>query len=426
MSSTPSRSTKQSRFSKSGEASQPLPPATPESSADFEPATEMDSEMSAKSTDQEDSEVKLVRPVRPTVPAKLPTTPPATIVAVVSKGSQSTTNASLGADPSEPSGSQPSSQMAAQSNITDGSKGASNPDTEVEPSIIRQQPIPPPSERMQYRAIGLIRGKYVASPEQLTRGNLFTPDGTTIDAVLLGRVISLIKKHIDLEEEHLWVVYPRTREKENDLHAQIVGIWEPEKLHKLPTSEPVVENDTSTTDGEQVSTAASQGSPSQGEITQQGAVPQFVPSSELTDGYFSIRGEVIYHSEDDKRLIVKICQTPRKSDTKAEKAFKLLLQGEIEGDKVLGRFWDLHVQRQADQLVIQSASPVGIIMPKKPAAGKRSKPPRSGGKKPWQSSRPARGEGSSRAEGLGKPATSSGRREPSPKPTKRRDKDPMA
>ncbi|MHC5730419.1 MAG: hypothetical protein ACYTXY_41190, partial [Nostoc sp.] len=36
--------------------------------------------------------------------------------------------------------------------------------------VNRQQPIPPPSEPMQYRAIGLVRGRYHASSEQFTQG----------------------------------------------------------------------------------------------------------------------------------------------------------------------------------------------------------------------------------------------------------------
>ncbi len=408
MSSTPSRSAKQSRSSASEETTQP--PAQPMADA------------SASSEPGQDDEVKLVRPVRPSAPVKPPastpaSSPPAAIVAVVSKGSKYTP-AQASSEPAIPVSSEP---LATSSIVTDPEV-----DDGAMQSIIRQQPIPPPSERMQYRAIGLIRGRYTASAEQLTRGNLVTPDGTTIDAVLLGRVISLVKKHIDLEEDHLWVVYPRTREKEDDLHAQIVGVWEPEKLHKFQSDDSTSDGDGSDEDGEQGNKISESVSDSASESAQQEEstpvnLPQFVPSSELTDGYFSIRGEVIYHSEENQRLIVKIRQTPRKTDTRVDKAFKLLLRGTIASEKVLGRFWDLHVQRNADHLVIQSASPVGIIMPKKSAGGGRSRPPRGGGggRKPWQGTRPNRGD----TPAPGKPATPAVRREPSPKPMKRRDKD---
>ena len=63
----------------------------------------------------------------------------------------------------------------------------------------RQQPIPPPSEPMQYRAFGLVRGRYVPTGEQFTQGALVTPDNVELDAVLLGRIMSLVKNHLDLE-----------------------------------------------------------------------------------------------------------------------------------------------------------------------------------------------------------------------------------
>ena len=110
------------------------------------------------------------------------------------------------------------------------------------PVTLHQLPIPPASEPMQYRAIGLIKGTYIPSEEQFTRGMLTTEDNQTIDAVLLGRVMSLVKKHVDLTTPHLWVVYPRTRPKDEHLHAQIVGIWEPDNLNRSPGDDLPSEN----------------------------------------------------------------------------------------------------------------------------------------------------------------------------------------
>lgn len=115
---------------------------------------------------------------------------------------------------------------------------SSQPAVEVPQPTLEPHPISPPSEPMQYRAIGLVRGVYTPEAEdQLNRGSLMTDDGSEVDSVLLGRVTSLIKNHIDLQASHLWVVYPRTREADSeqnpgvtDLHLQIVGVWEPETL----------------------------------------------------------------------------------------------------------------------------------------------------------------------------------------------------
>ena len=123
--------------------------------------------------------------------------------------------------------------------VQSSTEDTQKPAEETSKPAVALHPISPPSERMQYRAIGLVRGTYTPTEEQINRGCLKTEDGTEVDSVLLGRVTSLVKKYIDLETSHLWVVYPRTRQadeankegtKETDLHLQIVGVWEPETL----------------------------------------------------------------------------------------------------------------------------------------------------------------------------------------------------
>ncbi len=211
----------------------------------------------------------------------------------------------------------------------------------------RQQPIPPPSEPKQYRAIGLVRGRYTSSEEQFTRGEMLTSDGTPVEAVLLGRVMSLVKNHLDLNEEHLWVVYPRTREIEQDLHLQIVGVWEPEKLQK-PEDEA-------------------------GETEAVTNEPDLSPGYE--DDYFSIRGEVVFYAPEQKKVVVKIQQAPRKAADKA-KAFKLQLEGVLETEKAVGYFWDFQVNRTGKSLAIAGATSIGLVPPKKRPPGGFTKGPR--------------------------------------------------
>ncbi len=219
-----------------------------------------------------------------------------------------------------------------------------------------QHPIPPPSEARQYRAIGLVHGRYIASADQFTQGTLLTSEGKLLDAVLLGRVMSLVKKHIDLDQDHLWVVYPRTRQQEGNLHVQIMGVWEPETL-RSDESENVSEASENTDNSS--ATSKSQLAES-GEKTE--ALPQ------VKQGYFSIRGEVVYQSQEaEKYVIVKIRQSPRKENDKP-KFFKLKLMG-IAGMKAVGHFCDLHVQLQEDYLVIQESHDIGFI------GAKKRKPP---------------------------------------------------
>jgi len=210
--------------------------------------------------------------------------------------------------------------------------------------VNREQPIPPPSEPTQYRAIGLVRGCYHASSEQFTQGTLLTSDGVELNAVLLGRIMSLVKNHLNLEKEHLWVVYPRTRQENDALHLQIVGVWEPENLAKYELDE------TGTN-----STA----------VSDHGGVALTIhpkPSSALPDGGFSVRGEVVYQSFDEKSLVVKIKQSPRKTTDKA-KYFKLKLKG-ILTTKAVGKFWDFNVKRESDALVVINAEAIADL-PKK-------------------------------------------------------------
>ena len=78
---------------------------------------------------------------------------------------------------------------------------------------MRDHPIPPVTEPLQYRAIGVVRGVYTPhDEEQLTRGFLTDSDGTKLETVVLGRVLTLMRRHLSMDQPHLWVVYPRCRE----------------------------------------------------------------------------------------------------------------------------------------------------------------------------------------------------------------------
>lgn len=226
----------------------------------------------------------------------------------------------------------------------------SEPPAPAEPQRIG--PISAPSERMQYRAIGLLKGKYVASEEQFNRGDIAVEDGTLIDAVLLGRVTSLIKKHIDLEQDHLWVVYPRTLYKDDEspaLHVQIVGVWEPETLN-ADDDDDSTEDEPTAADPKYLSTAE---------------------AAEQCDG-FSIRGEIAKYAEDKSEITVNIVQKSRSENVKPKRPFKLLVCGQLSG-RATGYFWDLQVERQAGQLMLKEATQIAVVPPKKKSKDVRGK-----------------------------------------------------
>ena len=236
-------------------------------------------------------------------------------------------------------------------------------------------PISPPSERMQYRAIGLLKGKYVASEEQFNRGDIAAEDGTLIDAVLLGRVTSLIKKHIDLESDHLWVVYPRTLYSDENvpaLHVQIVGVWEPETLNARNDAGEATEKPEE----------KSEEKPKEKPEEKSEEASKYLSTAEATQqcDTFSVRGEVAKYSDDKGEIVVNIVQKSKSETVKPKRPFKLLISGELTG-RTTGYFWDLQVKRQAGKLVLQEATQIAVVPPKKKSkdtrkeGGNRRRPP---------------------------------------------------
>jgi hypothetical protein len=73
-----------------------------------------------------------------------------------------------------------------------------------------KNPIPKVTNKLQHRAIGIINGKFTPlSSEQLNRGFLIDNKDEKIETVVLGKALSLLKKHIDLKKSYYWIVYPK-------------------------------------------------------------------------------------------------------------------------------------------------------------------------------------------------------------------------
>jgi hypothetical protein len=177
---------------------------------------------------------------------------------------------------------------------------------------MRDHPIPPVTEPLQYRAIGVVRGIYLpADPAQPTRGVIQTADGAELEAVVLGRLLTLMRRHLEMAQPHLWVVYPRSREDQG-LHLQMVGVWEPSTLAGGAGSDELPEG----------------------------------------DDYFSVRGELIYTRPESADLVVKVRQQPR-ADGSRPIPFKLQLKGEIPLEH-LRHFVDLQLRRQGQLLQLQA------------------------------------------------------------------------
>ena len=200
--------------------------------------------------------------------------------------------------------------------------------------LMRDHPIPPVTEPLQYRAIGIVRGIY--SPEdtdQFTRGRLVDLKGEPIEAVVLGRVLTLMRRHLEMNEPHLWIVYPRCRD-EGHLHLQIAGVWEPSTLGGV-----VEDNNDSNLPDQSAST--------------QDDLPE-------GDDYFSIRGELIFTRPETNDLVVKVRQRPR-ADGSRPLPFKLKLKGDIPLE-FLRNFVSLEVRRSAQNLQLEKHEVLGPVV----------------------------------------------------------------
>ncbi|MBM5803030.1 MAG: hypothetical protein FJ078_02740 [Cyanobacteria bacterium K_DeepCast_35m_m2_155] len=197
---------------------------------------------------------------------------------------------------------------------------------------MRAHPISPVTEPMQYRAIGVVRGVYEpVDPDQPTRGAIRTAGGEAIEAVVLGRLLTLMRRHLDLAQPHLWVVYPRSREPEG-LHLQMVGVWEPSTLASELAAEPDAD-----------------------------ALPE-------GDDYFSVRGELIYTRPETGDLVVKVRQLPR-ADGSRPIPFKLQLKGEIPLQH-LRHFVALDLRRQGETLQLENVEVIAPVASRGTRGGK--------------------------------------------------------
>ena len=176
-----------------------------------------------------------------------------------------------------------------------------------------KNPIPKVTNQLQYRAIGIVNGKFVPNDnKQLNRGFLIDNKGEKIETVVLGKALSLLKKHIDLRKSYFWIVYPKNKNTQN-LHLQVAGIWEPYQLNDFP-------NNSSKTN-----------------------FTELLEALDLKDNYFSVRGEIVFVNTEKKEVVIKICSSSKLNNLK-NKNFKLILKGEITLE-LLHSFVSLDVMR---------------------------------------------------------------------------------
>ncbi len=181
-----------------------------------------------------------------------------------------------------------------------------------------KNPIPKVTNQLQYRAIGIVNGKFIPhTSEQLNRGFLTDNKGEKIETVVLGKALSLLKKHLDLEKNYFWIVYPKNKNTEN-LHLQVAGIWDPYQLNDF-------QSDSSKTN-----------------------FSELLSELDLQDNYFSVRGKLVFVNTQKKELVIKISSAPKSQNLK-NKNFKLVIKGELSLE-ILNSFVSLDVERDGNSL----------------------------------------------------------------------------
>ena len=181
-----------------------------------------------------------------------------------------------------------------------------------------KNPIPEVSDKLQYRAIGIINGKFTPhDSKQLNRGFLIDNKGEKIETVVLGKALSLLKKHIDLKKSYYWIVYPKNKNTQN-LHLLVAGIWDPYQLNDFP-------NDSSKTN-----------------------FSELLEKLDLKDNYFSVRGELIFVNKSKKEIVIKIISVSKLKKLK-NKNFKLVIKGELSLE-LLNSFVSLDINRDGNAL----------------------------------------------------------------------------
>ena len=181
-----------------------------------------------------------------------------------------------------------------------------------------KNPIQEVTNKLQYRAIGIVKGIYKPiNIDQLNRGTISDKEGIIIETVILGKALALIKKYINLERDYFWIVYPRNKNI-NNLHFQVAGIWDPYQLNQVDKNNS--EKDTN----------------------------ELLEELNLNNNYFSIRGILVYVNTQKKEIVIKICSSPPSKRSKYS-TFKIIIEGEIPL-QFLNNFVSLDVIRDGNTL----------------------------------------------------------------------------
>jgi len=174
----------------------------------------------------------------------------------------------------------------------------------------------PPDHPKMYQAVGLLRGQYLPSAENFTKGFFLTNDGIRFPAIVSGHTASRLQNHPEwINDQTCWSVWPRMRKDSAELFLRLITI----KRGKDEAVRTLIE---------------------------------------ANIDWFSIRGVVVKHDSTAGKISIRIQRNEKPPEGKERmviwQPFNLQIEGFLPGVAV-GQFWELQCRRDRDRLILEDA-----------------------------------------------------------------------
>ncbi|MDX1918576.1 MAG: hypothetical protein SFT81_05500 [Candidatus Caenarcaniphilales bacterium] len=177
-----------------------------------------------------------------------------------------------------------------------------------------------PLSRLEYRAIGLIKAKYIPGDADPNHGLFQTADGNLFPVVIFNKsLLKLLQNEPDLlTNEQIWTVYPKTMPEMR---------FQARHLRRLPEQE------------------------------------------DLSADTFSLRGVVLKQRDDSFVVQIKRNFKQGEDPSKRPKAFNLLVFGRLPR-RAIGQFWEFTTTRIEKNLILKEARFIAMVRrtPQRPFA----------------------------------------------------------
>lgn len=183
----------------------------------------------------------------------------------------------------------------------------------------------PPTDPLQYRAVGLMNGRYTPGVA-INKGTFHTEDGLKLRAYINPSIIHFVRKdEAATETVATWTVYPRTLKLPPYLAVELRHI----RRSRNPAEEAAIQR---------------------------------------TINHFSIRGQVVDYVENangSRSFAVEIRRNPQEGEQldpgkQRDRPIYLTVFGQLK-DVAIGQFWAMRVHREKTRLWIDNATLIDVL-----------------------------------------------------------------